>query len=481
MAAVLTLLLILPAAVLAAALSRSVAIGWATALTIVLAWRKPAWLLIALTAAAPFLRSGNSAKVPPELLAQAKVAAMLLLGAVMGLRHQLSRPALGLPGPAAALLAAWTGLTGLAILHAADPHASLAYLPLTLAGVASFWMSFHQGRGTRRRLVAVILGTGAALGALVVLQYAVVTRGVAPYLARFIIEPRTQAYFAGHPLPEMTARFRPTGTMFHPNSMGLYFAVLLPFAAALTAARDTSGRARLLATLAAGVMALGLVATNSRGATVAALTAFGFLGLHRGYRRLWMAAAAALVIAGAGWVLAGRDDSLWRTLSGVARVQYGLSGRPVVWGHAIDLIRQTPFLGVGPANFSPQYVGHFGFFIPNSVDEQMSQIWTLQNLRAEKVIENFHAHNLYLQLAGEVGLLGPLLFLATLAWLLARGERTARLAPPGSARRALALGMAAWAVALAVYGVFDSQYAFTVDSVNLVAGPLLAAGLRGAL
>jgi hypothetical protein len=454
--------------------------GLASAIIACAAWLRPDWLLMAAVAAAPVLRSVNQQALPPEIIAQAKTAIVLTVGIFWGLQCMLSRTRLALPRGLVVLISAWLGLTALAVMHAADPLLSLAYLQLTAAGLAAFFVTFQLDRSKQRRMVWLILGVGGALGLLVILQYLVVTYDFAPFLARFIVEPRTQAYYASNPLGDASGRFRPSGTMFHPNSMGLYFAVLLPFACALLTVRSLSIKKRLCIAGFALLMGGGLYATNSRGASVAVAAALIFLCVHASYRRL--AALGLLTLLGAGFFYAAANggEPLLQAFESMARFQAGLSGRTTVWENALALIHQAPFLGVGPGNFSTQYVSRFGYFVPNSVQEQMSQLWTLQNVQPEKIIQNFHAHNIYLQLAGELGVLGPLLFIAAVVWIVAHMERCARDWAVGSTRRALALAAAALAVGVAVYGFFDSQYAFTFDSINLVAAPLLAAGLRSA-
>jgi O-antigen ligase len=167
---------------------------------------------------------------------------------------------------------------------------------------------------------------------------------------------------------------------------------------------------------------------------------------------------------------------LARVLENKARLQTGLSGRETIWRNTWDFLHESPFLGVGPGNFSREYVSHFGYFVTNSKDERAAQIWAVQRI-GDQIVDNFHAHNIYLQLLGEVGVAGPLLFLIGAAAVLVSCERRSRMASPGSFRRAVLLATAANAVGLVVFGFFDSQLAFTLGSLNLLAGPLLAMGL----
>jgi O-antigen ligase len=258
--------------------------------------------------------------------------------------------------------------------------------------------------------------------------------------------------------------------------MGLYLAILIPFAVALLHVSAVKRGVRTL--LLAGILAMtvGVWATNSRGAALFLITALLFLGLHSNYRWILGGLLALIVLAGVRFSFSASPATLQNVLE-AARVRTGLSGREMVWRNTFQLLQQAPPFGYGPGNFSREYVAHFGFFVPNNRGERAMQMWTLQT-SGEGVDVNFHAHNIYLQLAGELGLLGPLLFLAGLFAVIVHSERRGRRWPARSHRRALVLATAASAVGLAAFGLFDSQLVFTVGSVNQVAGALLAIGLK---
>jgi O-antigen ligase len=230
--------------------------------------------------------------------------------------------------------------------------------------------------------------------------------------------------------------------------------------------------------LLAGFLAMTVAVwvTNSRGAALFLIIAILFLGLHANYRWILGGLLALVVLAGVGLNFFASPTTLQSVLE-ATRVRTGLSGRQIVWSNTLDLLQQAPPFGYGPGNFSREYVAHFGFFVPNNSGERAMQMWTLQT-SGERVDVNFHAHNIYLQLAGELGPLGPLLFIAGLYAVILHSERRSRIWPARSQRRALVLATAASAVGLAAFGVFDSQLVFTVGSVNQVAGALLAIGLR---
>ncbi len=467
-----------PLACLATLTTHSLPAGFAVWALCGMAWTRPQWVLLGLVATAPIVRSWDSLLLPPPLLVTIKCAAALLLGIVFLARFAVSREATAFPRWILITLALWAALSFFATVHAADLPLALHYLCLSAAGFVAFTVAYHLAPQERKRLLWITLAVGTILAGLVLLQYAIVVFHVATFLGRFVVEPRTQAYFSSNLVPTATGHYRPSGTMSHPNAMGLYFALLIPFAMALLPVRSLHRLTRMMLTVALLLMTCALYATDSRAAALCLLAALAYLSWHVGYR--WMLGAG---VAGLIAVLAilAVSSSARRTLDEAwvsrARLEYGLSGRPEIWKNTFDMASQAPFLGTGPGNFSHQYVSRYGFFAPNDVSELNGQLWAVQTL-GDQAIDNFHAHNIYLQLLGEVGIFGPLLLLFSFGGVLRHCEKAGRSHPLASWRRAVALALAADAVGLAAYGMFDSQLVFTIGSLNLLAGPILALGLQ---
>jgi len=255
----------------------------------------------------------------------------------------------------------------------------------------------------------------------------------------------------------------------HTNVLAMLLALFMPFFA--LAAWRPSGpweRAAGIAALACGAMAL-------------------FLTLSRGG---WAGAGAGLVLAAAGWWttlrVAEREAAgsawSWRSLvpaglsptalaaigGAIALAVFGvlaflskssarpgwlfrssLSPREDAWKAAWHIFTDNPLTGAGPGTFGllyPQYSGKFA-------------------------VHTQHAHNGFLQVADDAGLLG-LLGLAALAgasaWLLWRTWRDGALL-----RRLLAVTVAAGLLGFAVHNV--------VDAGNIWKAPGFALAIVGAL
>jgi O-antigen ligase/glycosyltransferase involved in cell wall biosynthesis len=227
----------------------------------------------------------------------------------------------------------------------------------------------------------------------------------------------------------------------NPHKLAAALAMLVPLPAALTL--FTPGRLlRLGWGAATGLMLATLLLTQSGSGLVAAavaLLAVGAAGSHRCRLALPVAGAAAaavLLTAGAGRV---SESLLALPLfpGGPATATHRLQ----LWGQAIDLIRAAPLLGIGIGTF-PQALAGAG--------------WPPQPPGGGAAPANIpHAHNLYLQLALDLGLPGLLVFLVLIGGAL----NLARLGIErgGSARaRGLVAGAAGGILAYLAYGLIDA-------------------------
>jgi putative inorganic carbon (HCO3(-)) transporter len=189
------------------------------------------------------------------------------------------------------------------------------------------------------------------------------------------------------------------GIFGHPNLLGGFLALAIPSMVAL-AASETVWWRRLSGSLLVLAAVAGLVFTYSRGAWLG--TGVGLLillpVLGRGF---WLVLGAVLL----GPVLVGMVTSAGAVLSRVdsfaaAGSDPALMERLEIWGMAFRLVAEHPLLGVGLGNFQAAY-GRL--MVPD-----------LPLLTYPLELPE-HAHNLFLNLAVEVGLVGVSAF----AWLLA--------------------------------------------------------------
>ncbi|MCU0244554.1 MAG: O-antigen ligase family protein [Acidobacteria bacterium] len=190
----------------------------------------------------------------------------------------------------------------------------------------------------------------------------------------------------------------------------------------LWTSKGVLGTALLFA--AAAVMALAILLSNSRsGVVVLAFTVFLFFGLtvvsysRLGFRQPWVGRAirATVLAVTVMAVLAGVGSTVRRfALDDILH-----EDRPLYWANTADMIGDFPVFGTGLGTFASAY---------NAYETRLGGDMAL-----------IHAHNDYLELAAELGVLGALLLLglvlslAVRAFLVWRGRRNAQA-------RALALG-----------------------------------------
>jgi putative inorganic carbon (HCO3(-)) transporter len=189
------------------------------------------------------------------------------------------------------------------------------------------------------------------------------------------------------------------GIFGHPNALGGFLALAIPPMVALAASETVWWKRLSGYLLIIGAMA-GLVLTYSRGAWLG--TGVGLLILLPVLKRgFWLILGAVLL----GPVLVGMvtsSDAVLARLESIAAAgsDPALMERLEIWGMAFRLVAEHPLLGVGLGNFQAAY-GRL--MVPD-----------LPLLTYPLELPE-HAHNLFLNLAVEVGLVGVSAF----AWLLA--------------------------------------------------------------
>jgi len=447
------LLVALAIAVLPPLLAASALIA---AVVFCIAVARPALGLALLALAVPFgslveVRTGDLPAGPTEALAGLVVAGWL--AAV--LTRRADRVSLG---PLIWPMLAFLGAGVLSASFAESPPTAakelLRWAELLLVYVAA--TNLLRERGSLRLAVWAVLAAGASEALLGAVQF--FTRIGPP---SFQIGPFLRAY----------------GTFGQPNPYAGYLGMILPLAAALGVCwrpgrRDWLWRASWLAVALLGAA---VAMSLSRGAWMG-LALAGVVVAVLASRRV-----AALVAGGAGVgtvvVVLGAFNLLpalvaQRIGSAVAYFRvfdargvypfpeiWAIVERMAHWQAAWEMLVDHPLVGVGPGHYVVAYPEYA--ILPYWKDPLG------------------HAHNVYLNVGAEMGLIGLAAYLAMLAsWLWVGLVVVRRLgrAEPGGLRRALAVGVVASLAAAAVHNVFDNLY---VHGMNVHVGLLL--GVLGAV
>lgn len=346
---------------------------------------------------------------------------------------------------------AFLGATVVSTFAARDPALAGQWIgTFVVEGLLLYWLVLNAVRSlaTLRKVVWALVLTAAVLATLSIFQEATGRRaqqfgGLAQRnLERVDANPGTP----GQP-QRVTIADRAAGPIGDPNRYAQMLLVVLPLA--LLQVRGAHGRK--LRTLAAGaslLIAAGVLLTYSRGGVLGAglllCAAIAWGDVRWRTALAGGAVAAVLALALAPGMLA-RVQSIG-SVQGVLKDQPGtrsdgaIKGRLTEMAAAAYVFTDHPWVGVGPGHFTPYY----------SVDYMSTPEIAFRQIQQPR-----RAHNLYLELAAETGLLGLVAFLGGAAAAL-RGLRRVRafwrrLDPE---RAQLAAGLAYAIVAYLATGLF---------------------------
>jgi len=252
---------------------------------------------------------------------------------------------------------------------------------------------------------------------------------------------------------------RAYGTFEQPNPFGGYMGLILPLALALVLGSHSHEYPPWLKWLALGSLAVtgaGLAMSGSRGAWLGAAASISILTVAYGRQgRLFLLVGVLLV--GAAGVLGGAaliPDQVIDRITGFVPLVSGLgAGRTVTgievtdanyanlerlafWQAAADMWSDRPWLGVGIGNYQAAYAQY-------SLPKWRTALG--------------HAHNYYLNIAAETGLLGLSAYLALWTATIWRLAKTARGAQSAFVK-ALALGALGVVVHASVHNLVDNLW-----------------------
>ena len=273
---------------------------------------------------------------------------------------------------------------------------------------------------------------------------------------------------------ELQGALRAFGHFDQPNPFAGYLTTILPLAVCMALCRANPGPFRWLALGATALMAVGIGLSQSRGAWLGAAVAGVSLLLAWSpfTRRLLipvvLGGALTLALALTGLLPAAILDRLAQTVEyfGVFDVRtvqltsenWAVVERMAHWQAGWYMFLDHPWLGVGAGNYAAAYPDYF--------------VATWREALG-------HAHNYYLNILAELGVVGG----AVLVWLLGLSfvQLGGALVRSEAARndfwRALLAGVFGGLVVFCVHNLFDSLF---VHSVNVQLGVLLGLGLVAA-
>ncbi len=206
-------------------------------------------------------------------------------------------------------------------------------------------------------------------------------------------------------------------TLFHQhNSTGAFLSLCLPTA---WVGLSKSTRFRLIRYLLFSFGVLGLILCGSRGAWMGVVMGFVGVGLLKNKRfRPWLAWTPILVSLAVVGTIFVWNPVLRQQMPQHMRV--GLNGRQYHWQAAATILKEHPWMGLGPGNYAAHIADYLtgrplGLYQEDLQFNQRNILWS-------------HLHNFYLQILVEYGLLGSTLFFFAFGSLVWRAfsSRTTR-------------------------------------------------------
>lgn len=246
--------------------------------------------------------------------------------------------------------------------------------------------------------------------------------------------------------PEVAGPTFPTASFPYPNDYAAWILVFIFPAAAFAVFGDLAPASRLGVSGIFAALAYSLMLTKVRGAWLGFVSGLSVLGLFR------MKAIAVILIAVflAGAVFVNRN------LVAEMRAITSIRDRSGMWDIGWQIFRKHPVIGSGLNTFYMEYARA-------RTDEY-------RNLKGS------YAHNCYLQMAAEVGVVGLVPFLAFCSTIIAKGVSVGRRTKDGLYYPFIA-GATAGLLAFLVHSFVDTNlYSLNLAALFwLVSGALVAA------
>ncbi|VBB06319.1 o-antigen ligase [Lucifera butyrica] len=217
-------------------------------------------------------------------------------------------------------------------------------------------------------------------------------------------------------------------TLYNPNLLAGFLVIMMAIAGGIGIKSDNVRRKIVLALLVA-ILGLCLVLTYSRGAWLSILVIFVTYGIIYNRKVLWLLFLIPIMVFFAHDAVGERLVSIFNPTDTSATM------RMAIWESTLSMIMDHPFLGIGWGAYWLVYP-KYDFFIQDAA------------------VKIYHAHNMYLHIAAEIGIPGLLVFLtimighARAAYCVLRSTQDRWLA-------GLMLGVLSAILGLAVSGFTD--------------------------
>ncbi len=230
---------------------------------------------------------------------------------------------------------------------------------------------------------------------------------------------------------------RPTAAFPNPNVFGIYMAALTPLIFGLTFFYF-KGRNKILMFFVSVLGLLGVYLSLSRGSGLGIYLAVLFLSIAKKKKLLISFLAGILIIF--PFVMPKNIKQWAKEVNYNPIVFMCNQDRISIYNNTINMIKHHPFIGVGLNTFTKNY----------------GKYKTEQAEKYAHTADTIYAHNIYLQMAGETGLLGLAAFLLFLFQVFRQAFNTSRKLNDGYLK-IIGLSLIACIIAFLVNGLTETS------------------------
>lgn len=195
--------------------------------------------------------------------------------------------------------------------------------------------------------------------------------------------------------------YRAAGFFGNPMTFGGYLCIYLPVLLVLFFEKDILPRYRYLAGTGFILSFIALIFNGTRGAWVALIPVFILImGYYACTNKKYLALCLVAVI-GAGTVLSTNQIFVEKVKSITSTTNRSNTERLLIWQSAYNMFKDNPVLGVGLGQYKDSYQKKY--ILPQATEKYLG-----------------HAHNNFLQMLAENGLVGFIGFVVMLVYIMGR-------------------------------------------------------------
>jgi O-antigen ligase len=350
---------------------------------------------------------------------------------------------------AALALSGWNAMDG--GLWIGETYRWLAMIPVGLFAVTSF----RQGWSPLPFLVSSALGT------------------------IFCVAGAAWQVFAqlGPPSFESRGWMRATGPFGHPNQLAIYLELTVPLLLGLSLVlwlsppeSDLASRDRRLLPLwvaGTGLGLVGLLLSQSRGGSVGMLVGLGVtialssILVARHARVLMLAALAITLLFMSSLILYVGSGEITSSARGeqVTPANFAVEERLAHWAAGVEMAIRHPVLGVGAGNYDMNF-------------REATTTWRFR-------IGRGHAHNSYMQMLAQAGVIGFGAYMALIASVGVTLADALRRSMSSALNRGIVIGISGMSAAILAHAVFEYVHVLSLNLYMAIVWGLAAAIATG--